>query len=128
MSFKSIAILVLGMVILVGGATYFVSNRSSQYDELATCIKDKGAIFWGAFWCPHCREQKDNFGNSARLLPYTECSTPDGQGQTQQCTDAGIRSYPTWDFKTASGTERVSRVLTPQELAEKTGCMMPVAK
>ena len=24
---------------------------------LAQCLKDKGVIFYGAFWCPHCKKQ-----------------------------------------------------------------------
>ena len=88
-----------------------------KYDQFAQCLADKGAKFYGAFWCPHCQNQKRMFGSkSAKLLPYTECSTPDGKGTTQACIDAGVKSYPTWKF--ADGTELVGEIPLIQ-LAEK---------
>jgi hypothetical protein len=92
------------------------------YDALAQCLTDSGVKFYGAFWCPHCQNQKKEFGGAAKLLPYIECSNPDGQGQTQVCTDAGITGYPTWEF--ANG-ERVSGEIPLEKLAEKSGCAMP---
>src|SRR3989338_11160880 len=68
-----------------------------KYDAFATCLKDKGAVFYGAFWCPHCQTQKKLFGSSVKLLPYVECSTANGQGQTQACIDKKITGYPTWE-------------------------------
>ncbi len=86
-----IAIIVLGV-----GSTFFIKSGPGQHDQLAMCIKDQGVIFYGAFWCPHCQRTKGLFGTSVKLLPYVECSTPDGQGQTQICKDKKIESYPTW--------------------------------
>ena len=65
---------------------------------LAQCLKDKGTVFYGAFWCPHCKKQKELFADAVPALPYVECSTPDGNDQTQICKDKGIHSYPTWKF------------------------------
>lgn len=84
---------------------------------------DQKAIFYGAFWCPHCQDQKRVFGNAAGDLPYVECSTPDGNGQTTVCQQKQIVSYPTWEF--ADG-RRESRILTVSELAARTQCMLPV--
>lgn len=89
-----------------------------QYDDLAQCIADSGARFYGAFWCPHCSEQKEMFGTSARHLPYIECSTSDGKSQLPVCSSAGIDSYPTWVF--SDGTR--GSVMTLQQLAQKTNC------
>lgn len=94
-------------------------NTPGKYDELAQCLKDKGAIFYGAFWCPHCQTQKAMFGKSARYIPYTECSTPDAKGQLQVCADAGVESYPTWLF--ADGSE-LGGSQSIEVLAEKTAC------
>ncbi len=93
-----------------------------RLDGFAQCVTDRGATFYGAFWCPHCKEQKQLFGKSAGNLPYVECSTPDGQNQQQICKDAGIQGYPTWVFEDG---ERETKTLTPTELAEKTGCELP---
>jgi thiol-disulfide isomerase/thioredoxin len=109
-------------IILAIGLSYFNEQADTgpgQYDELAQCLTQKGAKFYGAFWCPHCREQKKVFGNSAKLLPYVECSTPDATGQLQICIDKKIEGYPAWEF--ADGTF-VTHGMTPQELADKTSC------
>lgn len=123
---KQIAIIV-GVLILVLAGAFFAQKGTapSIYDSFATCIKDSGATFYGAFWCPHCREQKTMFGSSAKLLPYVECSTPDGQSQLAVCKDKGVSSYPTWDF--ANG-ERVNGSIELSDLAEKTGCPLPDTK
>ncbi len=117
--------LIVGCVVLFGaliGWQYYTNAQPGRYDDLAACIEESGATFFGAFWCPHCNEQKQLFGRSADLLPYTECSMPDGQTQTQICIDEEIKSYPTWEF--ADGT-RLSGTQQLATLAEKTGCELP---
>ena|SRR3989344_3867021 len=94
---------------------------SGKYDDFAKCIKDSGAIFYGAFWCPHCQNQKAMFGNSAQLLPYVECSLPSGSGQTSVCIANGIKGYPTWVFKDGS---QLSGEIPLVTLSEKTGCAL----
>lgn len=85
-------------------------------------MKDKGATFYGAFWCSHCQAQKALFGKSVKLLPYVECSTPDAKGQLPICIEKGIASYPTWVFPDLSTTTGEVPLDT---LAEKTGCELP---
>ncbi len=111
-------------LLLVGGIYWYmrVSSQPSKLDGFAQCLKDKQATFYGAFWCPHCKNEKALFGRSQRLLPYVECSTPDGKSQYQVCQDKKIMSYPTWEF--ADGSRETGEVpLT--KLAEKTGCILP---
>tara|TARA_Y100000310_G_scaffold298382_1_gene332297 strand:- start:222 stop:557 length:336 start_codon:yes stop_codon:yes gene_type:complete len=91
---------------------------SENHDELAKCITDKGAKFYGTFWCPHCAEQKQIFGSSIKYVDYIECSTKDKQ-QRPLCTQQGIETYPTWVFE---GGQKINAVLSLDELAEKTGC------
>ena len=74
------------------------------------------------FWCPHCQATNKMFGKSKALLPYVECSTPDGQSQTQICKDKGINGYPTWVFPDGSV---LTGERTLQELADKTACQLP---
>jgi uncharacterized membrane protein/glutaredoxin len=85
---------------------------------LALHLSQRGAKMYGVYWCPHCIEQKELFGASARRLPYVECSTG-GQGsrQASACQAAGIRLYPTWII----GGQRFQEVLTLTRLAELTG-------
>jgi len=88
---------VIILVVVLGiGASFLKTAAPGKYDQLAQCIKKQGVIFYGAFWCPHCQRTKAEFGSSAKYLPYVECSTPDGQSQTQVCIDKKISSYPTW--------------------------------
>lgn len=98
------------------------SNQPGELDDFAICLKDKGATFYGAFWCPHCQKQKAEFGRSARLLPYVECSTPNGSAQLSICEEKKIENYPTWTF--ADGTRETGE-LALARLAEKTGCALP---
>lgn len=121
---KQITIVIVTLVVVLGIAVFFAQKESApgQYDTFATCLKDSGAKFYGAFWCPHCREQKEMFGNSAKLLPYVECSTPDGQNQTAACAEKEIKSYPTWIF--ANG-EIGNGTLPLIDLASSTGCALP---
>jgi thiol-disulfide isomerase/thioredoxin len=121
---KTIIILALLLVIVVGLVAWAAVQQSapSKLDGFAECLKDKGATFYGAFWCPHCIEQKKLFGTAKRLLPYVECSTPNGSGQRPVCADKNIVTYPTWRF--AGDTEEIGG-LTLVRLAEKTGCVLP---
>jgi thiol-disulfide isomerase/thioredoxin len=115
---KSLYIVLAAIVIIPIILINVFSRMPGQYDQLAQCITDSGAKFYGAFWCPHCQKQKAMFGKSAKLLPYIECSTPD-KNQTQVCKDAGIKGYPTWVF--ADGSQASGEVPL-QNLAEKTSC------
>lgn len=94
-----------------------------KYDAFATCLKDQGAVFYGAFWCKYCNEQKKMFGVSQKLLPYEECSTSDGRSQLPICKDKGITSYPLWEFADGS---KLNGVVPFAQLAEKTSCSLPV--
>ena len=121
-----LAMSVVGALVLVGGVHYsFYANAgtsvSASTDEdpwirgLAEHLDHVGAKFYGASWCPHCKEQKGMFGASAKRLPYIECS-PSGRNspQSTECNVAGIRSYPTWIIN----GHRYTGVLTPSTLAE----------
>ncbi|OGG63074.1 hypothetical protein A3C21_01340 [Candidatus Kaiserbacteria bacterium RIFCSPHIGHO2_02_FULL_59_21] len=122
---KGALIFWLGILLLVvagAGMAVFVRTGPGNLDGFAQCLKDKGAVFYGAFWCPHCQKQKAMFGSAAPLLPYVECSTPDGKGQLQVCKDKNVTNYPTWEFADES---RLTGERALQELAEKTDCALP---
>jgi len=116
-------LIVLLLVALPMGYWAWYMTQPGKYDTFAQCLSDSGAKFYGAFWCPHCQEQKAMFGISEKLLPYEECSLPNGQGQLQVCTDKGVESYPTWEFADGS---RLLGTQSFEALAEKTACPLPV--
>jgi hypothetical protein len=124
---KSTIITLVITILFIAGVVWLIrtpgkADKPGKLDTFATCLKESGAIFYGAFWCPHCQAQKALFGSSVKLLPYVECSTPDGQGQTQVCKDQKIDGYPTWVFPdgTREGGEQ-----TLEHLSEVTKCELP---
>lgn len=81
---------------------------------LAQCLTDSGAKFYGAYWCPHCNDQKAMFADAVKDIPYVEC-----EENAAECQAAGITGYPTWIF--ADGT--VAQGAQPLErLASLSGC------
>lgn len=113
------------VIVIVIAGIYFIPNANAEpgkYNDFATCLTDSGAVFYGAYWCSHCIEQKKSFGDSVGLVNYVECSLPNNAGQTQACKDAGIQSYPTWRFNDDSS---LSGFVPLVNLAEKTGCELP---
>lgn len=118
-----VIVLIVGLVIArnASNAPGADATATTPYDSFAQCLKDAGAKFYGAYWCPHCQEQKKLFKNS-KNLPYIECSTPNGQAQTQVCIDAKITGYPTWEFADGS---RADGQQTLAQLGEKTNCAVP---
>ena len=127
MSNKNIFLLIVGILVLGTVATVFFNSATlpagpGKYDAFAQCLKDKGALFYGAFWCPHCQTQKKMFGSSVKFLPYVECSTADGSAQLRECTEKKIEGYPTWVFKDGS---RLTGEIPLKQLAEKTSCQLP---
>jgi thiol-disulfide isomerase/thioredoxin len=118
-----------GLIILVIVGLVYVRNSASNedtqvvtsYDTFAECLGNAGAKFYGAYWCPHCQDQKKLFQNSKKL-PYIECSTPDGKGQTPVCIDAKITGYPTWEFIDGSRADGKQSI---EELSKKTNCSLP---
>lgn len=94
-------IFIVAVILIIGGLGIFISKSnsgSSKFDDFAKALKDRGTVFYGAFWCPHCQAQKAEFGSSKQYLPYVECSNADNS-QKQICVDNKIEAYPTWTFK-----------------------------
>jgi hypothetical protein len=121
---KFIIFIILIIVIIGGIGLYFgfKTENPGKLDNFAKCINESGAKFYGTFWCPHCQDQKKEFGSSMKYLPYIECSTPDGQSQLDICKDEKIEGYPTWVFADGS---RQSGKLPLETLRDKTQCPLP---
>jgi uncharacterized membrane protein len=115
-----VAVATVGAAVLV----FSVSGPGSAYQEaLARHLSDVGARFYGAHWCPACREQKRLFGGAAKALPYVECDPSGAGAQPELCAQASVRSYPTW---TIQGTRREG-VLPLETLATLSGFTPPGA-
>jgi hypothetical protein len=111
-------------VIIIAAIAFFLYNQSSApgtYDDFAKCLTANDVKMYGAFWCPHCQNQKKSFGASWQYVDYIECSMPDGNSQTEFCKQANIQSYPVWEFKDGS---RVEGEATFAVLSQKSGCSL----
>jgi hypothetical protein len=106
-----------GVVIYLG-----LRQRSHRLDAFARCLASKPAKMYGAYWCPHCADQKAMFESSVKYVPYVECGVPGSHDEAQVCKDAGIKHFPTWEF--ADG-ERQEGTQALQALSTKTGCSLP---
>jgi hypothetical protein len=111
-----------GLVAVVLALAFYLNHRAEhKYDAFAHCLSQRGAKMYGAWWCPHCLEQKEKFRASFEFVPYVECGIK-GQttGQSQVCKDEKVAHYPTWQFPPTG--ERVERIFTLEELSDRTGC------
>ena len=88
-----------------------VSPSTPEQMALVEHLRLKGAVFYGAWWCPHCFHQKNLFGVEAgQRLPYVECDKDDAG--RKRCAAAEVRAFPTWDLNGA----RREGLLTLEEL------------
>lgn len=95
----------------VAGAS--TQNEDAAYKEnLAKFLKEKGMILYGAYWCPHCKEQKELFGDAAKYLDYVECDAKGEGANPDECVARGIQGYPTWIYegKQYSGTQSLEEL------------------
>ena len=120
---KNLFVSVIVAVVFLIGIGYFAfayQSKPGQYDDSAKCLTEKGVKMYGAWWCPHCKAQKDEFGKSFKYIDYIECSPgKPGSGQIAECDDAGIKGYPTWKFPDGAMIEGKRSI---QELTEKVQC------
>jgi hypothetical protein len=113
----------LAIVVLIAASVLFGWHRhTSRLDGFARCLGEKQAKMYGAFWCPHCAEQKEMFGSSFKYAPYIECGIKGSKAIEPVCTQNGIKRYPTWIFADGSRTEGEKSL---EYLSEQTGCGLP---
>ncbi|MBD0267523.1 MAG: vitamin K epoxide reductase family protein [Cyanobacteria bacterium Co-bin8] len=97
-----------------------VTNPSGVAEiELARHLKAVDAKMYGAWWCPHCYDQKALFGaEAAAQIPYIECASDGKNAQPQQCrSHSEITGFPTWEIN----GEFYAGTQTLEKLAELSG-------
>lgn len=110
-------------LVLAGCLAYILWPRggtTANLDAFAQCLADKGAVMYGAEWCPHCKDQKKLFGGSWKLVPYVECPE-----NTSLCLAKGIEGYPTWLISTST---RLVGTQSLEELGKAASCPLPLEK
>lgn len=111
-----------------GFALVFLLTLAGAREAIASsetfgqCLTRRGATFYGASWCPVCKQQRRTLGRAMSRVRYVECSVGGKRGRnTSACRKAGVRSYPTWVFADGS---RVSGRQSLVNLASRTGCSL----
>ena len=111
------------LLLLIGAYLAGRYYKNHKYDSFARCLVSKNAKMYGLYWCPHCVDQKREFGSAFHYVPYVECaSTSDPHELTAECKAAGVKLFPSWQFGSEAPKEGV---LSLQELSQKTGCSLP---
>ena len=78
-------------------------------------LREIGAKEYGAYWCPHCHDQKMLFGKeAAALIDYVECDPKGQNSRAQMCqaAAANVKGFPTWEIKGQfySGTQSLEKL------------------
>lgn len=110
------------LVVLIAAYSVFWYHNNHRYDEFAKCLSSKQVKMYGAYWCPHCAEQKEEFGKAFRYVNYVECAIKNSSEMASACRAAGVQHYPTWQF---GASPLVEGKFPLQELSDKTGCSLP---
>ena len=108
---KLMVSLVLIFALVAAGISYsFVNaNKPSPLDNFAKCLKEKGAVMYGASWCKYTQAQKRMFGNSMKFVDYKDFSE-----------NKEVRITPTW-FINGNKYENAQSL---DKLAAITGCVI----
>jgi len=104
-------------------AAYYLGRRkrAQRLDAFARCLAARQAKMYGAYWCPHCADQKELFGSSFRYILYVECGVAGSRAEAAPCLAAGVKRFPTWQFADGS---RHEGTLGLDQLGRKTGCAL----
>ncbi len=113
----------LGALAAAGCTTQSVdSSVADTYEaRLADHLAATGSVMYGAYWCPHCADQKELFQQAADQMPYVECAADGDNAQPELCQQKGIQAYPTWEI----GGQLHLGVQSLNELATMTGFEVP---
>ncbi len=109
-----------------------ITTVSTQAElALAQHLKSVGAKMYGAYWCPHCHDQKQLFGKEAfAQIDYVECAQDAPNNQAAQCQAIAPKvkeatgqdfGFPSWEIngRFLVGTQ------TLEQLAEASGYQGP---
>jgi hypothetical protein len=93
--------------------------EGAPLDNFAKCLAEKGVKFYGAYWCGHCQNQKEMFGEAVQYVNYIECWDSKTNKMIETCATAKIEAFPTWDFP--AGQRELGK-MSLERLSELSGC------
>lgn len=65
---------------------------------LAKHLRERGAVMYGSYKCPHCNAQKAMFGDASVYVNYVECDPAGENAKPSLCYSRGIINFPTWEI------------------------------
>lgn len=77
----------------------FIGDSNSYQIALAKHLGGIGAKMYGSYKCPHCLDQKKDFGSAFNFIEYVECNNRGANANPSLCFAKGINAYPTWEIK-----------------------------
>mmetsp|Transcript_41579 Transcript_41579/g.48496 ORF Transcript_41579/g.48496 Transcript_41579/m.48496 type:complete len:266 (+) Transcript_41579:89-886(+) len=100
-------------------------HSTDQAILLSEYLKSKGSVMYGAFWCPHCRNQREIWGREAwDNIGYVECSSKGYKGEPNLCALKNVDGFPTWSFGKESkenGDNLVGGEMPLEQIAKLSG-------
>jgi hypothetical protein len=90
--------------------------NTANLDSFAQCVASKGLVMYGAYWCPHCQNEKKAFGEAFKYISYVECGD-----NPKLCTEKGVSVLPTWIFPDGRKLEGEQGIAG---LSAATGCLV----
>ena len=131
-------LIIIAVAAVSGGLIFFASRSNNPKDDnnaktsgtvngentdpayiekLAKYLAQKGMVMYGAYWCPHCKDEKVLFGDAFKFVDYVECDPQGPNPNPDECTAQGVDGYPTWIY---NGT-KYSGYKTLSQLAQIVG-------
>ena len=102
------AVILLAIASIPVYSYYFTPG---PFDDFAKCLKENGAVMYGADFCQYTKGQRAMFGKSMKHINYQEFT----EGED-------ITVTPTWIIK----GERIENAQSFEALAKLTGCKAPI--
>lgn len=101
--FATLSGIIVAVVFL--GSAFLQSKGLSAGSEdtwqvgLAKHLTEVGATMYGAYWCPHCMQQKELFREAFKYINYVECDPKGRRANPALCHEKGVKVYPTWEIE-----------------------------
>ncbi len=102
-SAAAIALLLMGSGCTAQRTSPPVDSANGAPDSPATLalvdhLNQQGAKLYATYWCPYCQRQQALFGSAVTKLQVVECDPQGKNAQPEQCAQAQVSSYPTWQL------------------------------
>ena len=80
------------------GDSALATPASPAMLALADHLNQQGAKLYTTYWCPYCQRQQALFGSAVAKLQVVECDPKGDNAHPEQCIQAQVSSYPTWQL------------------------------